>query len=798
MRNASRKVMTIASVASSVSLFMATSCTPTSEQRVDELYNAMSPEERVAQLQSIYISKLFTPDGIIDDAKCHELIPNGIGHISQFAMDLGLGPEEQRDYVAQLQKWLIDNTPHHIPALVHEEALSGVNAKDATVYPQQIGLACSFNTSLAEQKTRQTASALRNIGGLLALSPMVDVVRNPSFNRLEESYGEDAYLSAAFGVAFVKGLQHNGDLHQGVAACTKHFLGYGGGGNAPKGELLEEILLPHEAIIRTAGSQVVMTGYHDIDGTKCVANSWLQHDILRNYVGFDGLTVSDYGSIPQISETISQAELCAAAINGGNEVDFPHGATYAHIPEALKLGLITEQSVEKAVKHVLMLKLRLGMLDENPQLYAQGPIKFDTDEERATAYQLATQSVVMLKNDTLTIPNQDKSETILPLLAEKLQTLGGRIFLTGPNANSMWAMAGDYSFQAMRYFWRKSDEGAENPHYVFLKEGMEHRLPQGATLTYARGCDWTEVPETVMEKGGDPRVAEQNKINNRMVDNHETANWNEALKMAAQSDVIVAAMGENVLLSGENRNRTKLSLPGRQEEYVEALLATGKPVVLIVFGGRAQIITELSKKCAAIIQAWYPGEEGGNALADIIFGSVSPSGKLSVSYPAVELNEPICYNNGLESDTRIAWPFGFGLSYAHFDYSNLVVDNQVATNAEAFSVSLDVANTSSVDADEVVQIYVSPTDTTSLLKPIQLQGFARLSLKAGEKQTVRFRLFTEQLGYYDNGEWNIAPGRFIIKAAASSQDIRCQQEVELTGPKYTKKLRDHYICEQSR
>ena len=234
----------------------------TLEQRVDRLYNRMSMAERVAQLRSIYMSELFTPDGKIDEAKCKKLIPDGIGHISQFAMDLGKSPNEQRDMVAQLQKWLIENTPNHIPALVHEEVLSGVNALDATVYPQQIGMACTFNTELAEKKTRLSAAALRAMGGTLALSPMVDVVRDPSFNRLEESYGEDGYLSAAMGVAFVKGLQMGGNLHEGVAACTKHFLGYGGGANASEKELMEDILLPHEAIIRLAGSQVVMTGYH--------------------------------------------------------------------------------------------------------------------------------------------------------------------------------------------------------------------------------------------------------------------------------------------------------------------------------------------------------------------------------------------------------------------------------------------------------------------------------------------------------------------------------------------------------
>lgn len=768
-----------------------TSCNePTLEQRVDDLYTQMSQGERVAQLRSIYMSSLFSPDGEIDDAKCKELIPDGIGHVSQFAMDLGKSPDEQRDMVAQLQKWLIENTPSHIPALVHEEALSGVNALDATVYPQQIGMACTFNPGLAERKARLTGKALRSMSGLLALSPMVDVVRNPSFNRLEESYGEDGYLSAAMGVAFVNGIQKRGNLREGVAACTKHFLGYGGGGDAPEKELMEDILMPHEAIIRLAGSQVVMTGYHAFRGTKCVANKALQQDLLRNYVGFDGLLVSDYSSIPQVSDTLAPVELCAAAINAGNEVDFPKGKTYAHIPEAMERGLASEDALEKAVKHVLMLKARLGMLDDGASLYSNGHIEFDTQEERETSYQLASQSVVLLKNDTM----EGGGEAILPLSAERLAKLGGRIFLTGPNANSMWALSGDYTFQSMRYFWKKKEESPLRPRYVLLKDAMEQKLPNGATMLYSRGCDWTDVPETIMEKGGDPRVAEQKTINARMVDSGEAADWDEALALAGKSDVIVAAMGENVMLSGENRDRTKLSLPGRQEEFVNALIATGKPVILVVFGGRAQIITDLSKKCAAVLQAWYPGEEGGDAVADIIYGNVSPSGKLSVSYPAEEIHQPICYNYGM-SAPHVLWPFGYGLSYASFEYSGMRMERQVKTSDESFDVTVDVKNTGDVDADEVVQIYVSPSDEGSPLKPIQLVGFARVSLKAGEVKTVTLRLFTEQLGYYADGRWNIAPGRYMIKVAASSQDVRLSQDLELAGSPVTKRLRDHYLSE---
>lgn len=746
------------------------------DKQVDELFAKMTQGEKLAQLYSIYLDQFFGPDGKLDTEKCAQLIPDGAGHFSQFAMNGQLGPNEMRDRVHQMQDWLMNNTPNGIPALFHEEALSGINGRDATIYPQQIGLACSFNTQLAKEKTWQTATDLRRMGGFLALSPMVDVVRTPSFNRLEESYGEDAYLGAAMGVAFVEGLQH-GNLKEGVAACSKHFLGYGGGGDAGKKELMEEILLPHEAIIRVAGSQVVMTGYHAVDGVKCVANSQLQQEILRDYLQFDGLMVSDYDSIEQVDDSLDDVHRAAAAINAGNDVDFPKGVSYKTLPQAIEMGLVSQETFDRAVKRVLKLKAQVGLLDKNPVLFDKGNIQFDTPQERQTAYQLATQSVVLLKNNG-----------VLPLKAES------NIALTGPNANSFWSMCGDYSYPSMTYFWMSSVEDGTHPKVVTLKDGMQSRLPQGSSLAYSRGCDWTEVVETVVDKGGDPRAAYMYSIQNRMVDSGEEADMEHALALAAKSDVIVAAVGENVILCGENRDRMGLRLPGRQEEFVQKLCATGKPVVLVIFGGRAQVIEGLADKCAAVIQAWYPGEEGGNALADILYGNVSPSGKLSVSYPAIEIYEPVCYNYGIQDDTRIAYPFGYGLSYTTFEYSNLNLDPSAAVNADSFKLSFDLTNSGSVDATEIVQIYLSPLERSAKLRPIQLQGFGRVELAAGQTKKVEFLMSPQQLGYYAMGEWNIDPGRYMIKVGASSADIRLEAEITLEGEQLTMPLRTTYFA----
>ena len=766
------------------------------EQKINELYERMPQEERIAQLRSMYMDDLFDKQGRLDTNQCRKLIPYGIGHFSQFALQKPLEPNVIRDRVAAVQEWLMKHTPNGIPALFHEEVLSGINTRGATIYPQQIGQACSFNTELAELKTRQTSTAMRKMGGVLSLSPMVDVCRTPSFNRLEESYGEDAYLSAAMGVAFVRGLQQ-GDLREGVGACSKHYLGYGGGGDVAEKELMEDILMPHEAMIRLACSRAVMPGYHTMRGAKmqCVADSVILSDILRGYLGFDGMVVSDYTAIDQLpaksqepkAKSIEQA---AAAINAGCDVDFPFGANFQYLPEAIDKGLVKPEVLERAVKNVLRYKYRAGLFDSKPYLYAKGDIKLDTPEERQTAYDIATQSIVLLQNDS----------SLLPLKGDSL-----RILLTGPNANTMWAMCGDYSFPAMSYFWKRVEKDLDHPHVVTLLEGMRNRLPAGDTLLYSRGCDWTEEIETKFSHIGDKRSWEYPLLH-RKVDAGEEANREEALALADSADVIIAAVGENVMLCGENRDRKGLRLPGKQEEFVEALLETGKPVVLVVFGGRAQVISGLAERCAAVIQAWYPGEEGGHAVADILYGNVSPSAKLAVSYPREEIFTPVCYSYPQPSaikhqPSNIQWPFGHGLSYTTFEYKHMAIDDGVRTSEPFVNLSFEVKNTGQVSADEIAQIYVSPADSLqpSHISPLKLQGFARVSLDPRQSKTVRVKLYTEQLGYYSREgqerRWNILPGKYIVKIGASSADIRLEDQLTLVGDSIHKPLREHYFSD---
>ena len=762
------------------------------EQKIDELYLRMTPEERIAQLRSCYMDDLFDEQGQLDTVKCKELIPYGIGHFSQYASQKPMDPNVLRDRVAAVQEWLMTHTPSGIPALFHEEVLSGINTRGATIYPQQIGQACSFNPELAELKTRQTSTTMRKMGGVLSLSPMVDVCRTPSFNRLEESYGEDGYLSAVMGVAFVRGLQQ-GDLRKGVGACSKHYLGYGGGGDADEKELMEEILMPHEAMIRLADSKAVMPGYHVMKGEEvtCVADSTILIDILRGYLGFDGMVVSDYTAIDQLPTAPDATVKAAMAINGGCDVDFPHGANFKYLQAALDSGLVAPTTLERAVKDVLRYKFRAGLLDKKPYLYSNEKIVLDTPEERQTSYDIATQSIVLLQNDSNFLP--------LDSLKLKYQTSNLKILLTGPNANTMWAMCGDYSFPAMTYFWKMQMEDLDHPHVITLLEGMRDRLPEGDTLLYSRGCDWTEEIETKFNVGGGDERAWEYPILHRKVESGEKADPEEALAMADSADVIIAAVGENVMLCGENRDRQGLRLPGKQEEYVEKLLATGKPVVLVVFGGRAQVISGLAERCAAVIQAWYPGEEGGHAVADILFGNVSPSAKLSVSYPKTEIYEPVCYNYQAEPDSLIQWPFGYGLSYTTFEYKHMALDDEAKTTDKYIDLSFEVKNTGKMAATEIAQIYLSPAGSEQQLRPIQLQGFARVPLEPRQSKRVRVKLYPEQFGFYshEGGErrWNILPGEYVVKIGASSQDILLEQRLTLTGEAVTKPLRDHYFSD---
>lgn len=682
------------------------------QQQVDSLYKKMSQAERVAQLYGIRPSEVME-NGRLSLQKCREKIPNGIGHVCQYACALDLGPNELRDFVRDFQNYLINETPSGVPAIFHEEAITGLAAKGATVYPQQLGVACSWNPELATVKTEQTAEVMRSVGATLALSPMVDLIRTAHWPRIEESYGEDGYLSAAMGVAFVEGLQKNG-LKDGVAACTKHFLGYGGGSSLTWKEIFEEVLMPHEAMIRLADCKVLMTSYGRFRSEQAVSSDTLLNKILRGYLEFDGLVVSDYGAVGHSSQKGNPEILKQRAIEAlvaGNDIELPSNNCYKFLPELIKDGLIDEQYFEKAVKRSLMLKARLGLLSTDRKLYTNGDLDLDCPQYRKTSYDLACQSIVLLKNNGVLSGKHKK------------------IALVGPNANTYWCMLGDYTYQSMQAFWWGGKIDPENPKIISVYDALKPKLGENFTLGYERGCDWSATNETAIIREGDPRTE---RLNMMLMESSDPTNWKAAIKLASESDVVIAALGENPTLCGEARQRKGIRLPGDQERFLKELIATGKPVVLMMFGGRPQVIDEVEAGCAAILQAWYPGEEGGNAVADILLGNVNPSGKLCVSYPKTESEELYCYNNGV-SQEKIAYPFGFGLSYTSFEYSGMNVPATAQTTDDFIEISCRVKNTGMREGVEIVQLYLSPESSQSL-KPIQLKGFARVNLKPGESK----------------------------------------------------------------
>jgi len=752
------------------------------QQQVDEVYARLTLEERAAQLFGIYPSELME-DGKVSLEKCREKLPYGVGHICQPTSSQDKNAEELLEMVKDIQNYLVNETNAGIPAIFHEEALAGVTAKGATVYPQAIGIACTWDPELMKRKTELTAATMRDLGEQLALSPMLDVIRTPHWPRIEESCGEDGYLSAVMGYAFVDGLQSKG-YREGIAATTKHFLGYGGANTLSWKEIFEEVLLPHEAIIRKLNTESVMTSYDKFRSEYAVCSDTLINTILRGYLGYKGAIISDYGAVQQNRRTDDPEVLKQCAIDAimtGNDIELCSPTSTRYIPELVREGRITEEAFEKAVKRALAMKARAGLLDKNPKLYADGPVEMDSPEGRQNAYDIAKESIVLLKNDG-----------ILPLAGDL------KLAVVGPNANSYWSMLGDYTYQSMQIFFHRHEVDASSISIPTLLESLI--AGYAGEVKYERGCDWSTVNDVRILAGGDARAR---NIRQRKIESTDRTSEYSALRLAKDSDVIIAAVGENVFLSGENRARNGIRLPGDQEKFVQKLIETGKPVILVVFGGHPQVLTPIADGCAAILQAWYPGEEGANAVTDILTGKVNPSGKLCVSYPKTESTELFCYNE-MPSKALVAYPFGFGLSYTTFEYSDLVLPEKIKTTDDSFKIRCTVKNTGTLAGDEVVQLYVSPASGQPL-KPIQLKGFKRISLGPGEAADVTFEIAMDQLAFWSddgvvinnrpalNTVWTIASGDYAVRIGGSSADLPLEGICTVKGKHVTKAIRDEYF-----
>lgn len=735
------------------------------DTKVDDLMSIMTLDEKIAQITGTRIRELMV-DGKLSSEKMDEHLANGIGHFCQFSTGQALNPEELRDLVREIQDYLMTKTRLKIPAIFHEEAITGFATQGATTFPQQIGIGCTWNPKLVERNTTSTRKNMRAAGATFALSPMLDLSRTAHWNRHQESYGEDAYLTSKMGVAFVKGLQGD-DFKTGIAATVKHFAGYGTKNNSEK-TLYEEYLMPHEACIKIAGAKSVMPSYGTYKSLPISVNPTMLDRMLRREIGFDGLIVSDYGAINMVYKKYKQApdEMTAGAlaINAGVDIELSSPKTFPLLKEAIKKGLVTEEVINTSVKRSLIMKVKLGLLDENPQIGKDGVLDFDPPENRKLAYEAAAQSIVLLKNNGV-LPLKDKVK---------------KIALVGPNAATTEGLLGDYTYQAMRAFWKSAAYDPLNPKLVTLKEGLEKALGNTVQIAHERGCDWSEPLEAKIDKDGfgDDRVSRLKLLTVRGL---PQPNLQNAIKIAKESDVIIAAMGENISLNGEGRYRNGIGLPGEQEAFAEAMLATGKPVILVLFGGRQQVIDKLEGRCAAIINAWFPGEEGGNAIADVLIGKVNPSGKLCVTYPNSQVNEEVNYQNGYDSENQPLYSFGFGLSYTNYTYGDFKIQPNANLTDDRFSISFILENTGKKDGTEIVQLYVSPVSEKSTIKPIQLKGFQRVSLKSGEKKRVTFKVSPQQLVQYKNQKWIVEADSYLFKIGASSTDIRLQGKIELKG-----------------
>ena len=668
------------------------------------------------------------------------------------------------------------------PKLMRGEAISGINIDGATTLPQQIGISCSWNPELLEINTSFTSKLMRNLGMTLALSPMLDVSRNARWGRMEESFGESAYLTSRMGLAFVRGMQTN-DLSKGVATTTKHFAGYGGNNNNLH-EFYEETLMPHEVVVRLGNTQSLMPGYHANSGIPCHASPFLLKEILRDKWKFDGTVVSDYFAVKQIYSAHkyvgSKLEAGAKALESGVDVEFPNGDAYKSLAEALQKGLVTQEQIDQAVKRVLTLKGRLGLLDPNNPIVINKKTPLDPDDYRERAYISACQSLVLLKNDG-----------VLPIKKEIK-----RIAVVGPNADAFESLLGDYTNQTLKLYWGKKPINPNNPKLFTLLEGLKNKVDKSVTIVYERGCEWTNSYKSAVEKVGNIGDEREKKVLEIASKDFGIPNPEKAIADAASSDIIIAAMGENRYLCGEGRDRKDIRLAGDQEEFVKKLIATGKPVVLIIFGGRPHVLTAINDGCKAIIQAWYPGEEGGNAVADLLLGNINPSGKMTVTVPRTNEQCPIWHGAGYKKENMPLYPFGHGLSYTTFSYSNLKAPKSAKTSDEWISIEFDVKNTGDRTGTEIAQLYVSANGLSMPRPALKLEGFTRVEIKKGNKTHIQFLVSPQQLAFLNKDmQWVIEPGNYDFMVGASSTDIKFKANVELKGTIQNLKQKDVFFSE---
>lgn len=750
------------------------------EDRARDLLSRMTVDEKLAQLGGVWSTSLLA-GGKLSATRAREKLANGTGHMTRIGGATVFTPAESARFANAIQKFLIEQTRLGIPAILHEESCAGYLARDATCFPQAIGLASTWEPQLIEAMTTVVRTQMRAVGAHHSLAPVLDVARDPRWGRTEETFGEDPYLISRIGVAYVKGLQ-GPDLAHGVVATGKHFLGYGaseGGMNwapahIPRRELLEVYLAPFAAAIKEAGLASIMNAYNEIDGVPVGASKELLTDLLRGELGFDGVVVSDYFTVPTLMNyhRIARDEGDAArwALEAGIDVELPALHCYGEpLRQALAEGSVDMGLVDAAVFRVLRMKFQLGLF-EHPYVDpdAAGAV-FDTADQRGLAHRIAQKSIVLLKNEGSLLP-----------LSKTLSSIA----VIGPSAASIRLLQGDYHYPShLEIMFGELTEGDLSPrpegginlaqHFVpmvSVLEGIQRTVAAGTVVRHAPGC-------AVLDGSTDGFAA--------------------AVAAARQSDVAIVVVGDKAGLvdgctSGESIDRADLGLPGVQQALVEAVVATGKPVVVVLINGRPPALPWIAEHVAAIVEAWLPGEEGGTAVADVLFGGYNPGGKLPVSLPVSVGQVPVYYNHK-PSGGRSNWkgdyvgvsskplfPFGHGLSFTRFEYANLDISPQQVSAAETVAIQVDVTNVGDRSGEEVVQLYVNDV-MASVTRPVkELKGFERIELAAGERKRVRFDLAVDQLAFYDRQMQRVVePGTIQVMVGSSSEDIRVIGQFEI-------------------
>jgi beta-glucosidase len=741
------------------------------EARVEDLLGRMTLEEKIAQITAVWDSKaeIFDANMEFDAAKMAKKFPDNIG---QFARPSDAnGPASPREVpgrgvsrtiklVNDLQRYATTQTRLGIPMLFHEEGLHGYAALGATSFPQAIALASSWDPDLIRQVNVVTGREIRARGVSLALSPVVDVARDPRWGRIEETFGEDPYLAGEMGVASVEGLQGTGKartLAPGkVFATLKHLTGHGqpeSGTNTGPAQISERVLRtyffpPFEQVVKRTGISAVMPSYNEIDGVPSHANTWLLGTVLRGEWGFQGALVSDYYAISDLQSihhiSGSAEESAKRALAAGVDSDLPSGGSYSSLTAAVKAGRVPMATIDTAVRRMLSLKFRAGLF-ENPFADEKAALAITNNAEaRALARTAAQRAMILLKNDG-TLP--------LSLGATK-PTLA----VIGPSA-AVARLGGYYG---------------QPPVTVSILDGIRARVGAKANIIFAQGVKITENDDWWADKVtlADPAA------NRKLIA--------EAVVAAKGADQIILTLGDTEQTSREGwakshlGDRDSLDLVGEQQELFDALKALGKPVTVVLINGRPPSINKIAGEANAIIEGWYLGEQGGNAVADVLFGDVNPGGKLPVSIARSVGQLPLVYNSKpsarrgyLFADASPLFPFGYGLSYSTFEIGAPTLSAaKIAANGSV-TVSVTVRNTSKRAGDETVQLYVNDKVSSVTRSVMDLKAFRRVTLAAGESKAVAFTLTPEAFQMWnDKMQRVVEPGEFEIMVGNSSASLK--------------------------